>query len=419
MNFSQFRPVLILSAFLLIICAFWPVLILGSSHLEPSFYNSQPTPVGVTPTDQQCIGSFHTYAYTVPDKGSTLQETILPPAPWQIEASLPVPSKKDSGDTVAITRSVDKHVEVWINRESTNGLSDETLREFLIYRTNVQEWKIVSAQVEGAEVFVDRLYIASDGSVWGGNAWEFGANFTGAPALSKYNERSERFEFVQGIQEIPPAWKPSDQVPSFSEILLDSKGVFWIFAHKDAIYSYDSATQNVRRHAEIPDFEIEQVGLAPDGSMFLFIDPEEMTLDLQNDELFYFLPETGELGPLEIPSERWPARQRIVVDHSGRLWLDTVGWRDPDGSWHRMYPNLSLYFWKMEVEADYRWATPNVILESSNGYLWYRAEKGMAWFDPQTETGCWFTTRNTNVVEDKEHILWIVANQNLFKYAGG
>lgn len=406
MNRSQFRQALILGAFLLTLSA----------------CNSQPTPEGVAPIDQQCIGSFHAYAYTVPEKGNALQETTLPPSPWLIEASLPASLKKDSHDTVAATRSVGDYIEVWINRESTNGLSDTTLREFLIYRTDIQEWKIVSAQVEDTEVFVDRLYVANDDSIWGGNAWDFD-NATGfrtdlasAPVLSKYNEQTERFEFVQGIQMMPSVWERSDHFPIFSKILLDSKGVFWIFAHADGIYSYDPSTQVIEHQAKTPDLQFRRVALAPDGSIYFLKRWESVQFALQNDELFHFFPETGEIEPLEIPRERWPAFGNMLVDHTGRLWLDTVGWRELDGIWHRMYPNPSQYFRKMEVEADYRWATPNVILESSNGYIWYRAEKGMAWFDPQTEVGCWFTTENTNIVEDQENTLWMEANKKLYRF---
>lgn len=374
----------------------------------------------------QCIGSFQKYAYTVPDNGLPYLATDIPPQePWQYEISLPsIVSEKATANSVAASISLDGNIEVWINSRPYGNayyLSDDEYYNYLIYQVDTKEWRIVPARVKDSDAFVDRLFIAEDGSIWGRNVWDISSNFTSLPMLSKYNEKTQEFELDQNVREIPALWKDTNpntiDIPFWTEVLLDSDGVFWLLAHKDAIYSYNPSTQEIERNVDLSEFLVQQAVLAPNETIyFQRYDEKNTGFALHKQKLFQFIPQRKNIQPVEIPDGRWPGFGNILVDSSNRLWLDTVGWREPDGTWHMIYPKPWLYFWKMEWQEDYRWATPHVILESSNGYIWYRTEKGMAWLDPNSMQGCWFTTEDTNIVEDQQHNLWMVADNKLYKY---
>ncbi len=397
-------------------------LVLGLSFFTLISCSGQPVS---NASIEQCIGSFDTYAYSVPDKNSIGFKITHPLAPWQIETPLPEFANEKGEVLVEATRYVSDHAEIWVKISPSSNIyrnSDAKFYQFLVYRTDTKKWMSISAEVGESKVFVNNLYVAKDGSMWGSNVWDGLSDIARQPILSKYNEVNQKFELDQSTQEIPPAWrnpspKSGNERPYWDEVLIDSNGIFWIFAQKDAIYSYDPIKQDIQRHAEISDRTIDQVVLAPNGSIYFRKHYQSaMRFAFEENELFHFFPETGKIEEVEIPHKRLPAGN-ILVDHTGRLWIDTVGWREPDGKWNIIYPNTWLYFWKMEWESDYRWATPNIILESSNGYIWYRGEKGMAWLDPKSMGGCWFTTENTNIVEDQQHNLWMVVDNKLYKYS--
>ncbi|MEW6085939.1 MAG: hypothetical protein AB1607_15210 [Chloroflexota bacterium] len=384
---------------------------------------SKPTTTAIS---TECIGSFQDFAYTIPENGLPyLTSETLPPEPWQFEEVLPSSNTNGSPliSAVATTRSIDGYVEIWINRQpygSTYEIVDAENYQYLIYRDDTNKWDVVSAQVEDSGVFVDKLFVDRDGSIWGRNVWDDSSAITSKPILSRYNDKTKKFVFDNSVQNIPALWKDSDpstvDIPFWTDVLLDADGEFWLFAHTDAIYNYNPDTQAVKRYVEITDFRIKQVVLAPNGTIyFRRYDDYNTAFSLQEGQLFQFLPETKKIESLDIPSKRWPSFGNILVDRQGRLWLDTVGWREPDGTWNMIYPNPWLYFWKMEWEEDYRWATPHVILENSDGRIWYEAEKGMAWLDPTTMQGCWFTTHQSSLVEDSDRNLWMIADGRLYK----
>jgi len=69
---------------------------------------------------------------------------------------------------------------------------------------------------------------------------------------------------------------------------------------------------------------------------------------------------------------------------------------------------------------DYRWKSPKVVLESSDDRVWFQSdENGMVWLDPDEEQWCWFTTEKSNIVEDAEGNLWMIADGKLYKNAIG
>ncbi|MCP4357983.1 MAG: hypothetical protein GY796_08210 [Chloroflexi bacterium] len=384
-------------------------------------------PVGVSVDG--CIPPLETFAYsTIPDDSKPRYPgagpIILPPFPWQqMETSMETWAEVTRIPSILATRFVNGNTELWFAPRLYDYYLPETdseLYQFIIYRPDIKTWNSISAEVEGSGVFVNKLFVARDGSLWGQNVWNMHSKVTGFPVLSKYNEKTERFEFEQSTQLIPAARTDAkDSLPYWSEVLLDSQGIFWVFVHKDAIYSYNSVTQEIGRHVEIPDILVADPRLAPDGSMYyinLYYIGHKPTHTIQDKEIFHFAPQTGKTEKVPIQLEPWPPASDILVDHAGNLWLGSLGWREPNGTWYQVHRSPVFITNVLWSGMEYRWKTPEIVMESSDGRLWFRSDNGMTWLDPRKGEWCWYTTEQSNIVEDQEGNLWMIADNKLYRY---
>ena len=202
------------------------------------------------------------------------------------------------------------------------------------------------------------------------------------------------------------------------------EGKFWIFAEKDGIYLYEYNSHSTTKYVDIPDLNVSRIARSNNGTIFVLdFRLEKMTepyYHLYEGSLLEFIPETGEFVLIEMPSEPWPAFSGLLVTQEGKLWLGATGHREMDGSWRLMHPNPDNYF---EHAGDPAWSTPYLMLESSDGLLWYQKDldmnpnyEGTAWYNPETGEGCMFTNLVVNIVEDTKQQLWIVADENLYNY---
>jgi hypothetical protein len=382
----------------------------------------------------ECLGTFETFAYRVPEVGVRLyDEKILPLPPWEIVTRLPENQNvdKNSNYWMETIRTVNGKDEIWFGKRTRQGgywgekfYIDNYHYEKIIYKPNKREWdrSTVLADIEGTDVYVDTLYVTSDGSLWGTNRWNTRLDqhsFTQVPVISKYNDVTGRFEFAQGVLSIPIVEDVFDYY-DWPIILLDSEDIFWIFIPKDAIYSYNTRTSRIKKHALIPDIDVQEAVLAPDGN--IYFQKLSFFAEIQRDEIYQFSPDTEEIIPIIPPNDHWPSGL-IGVDYSGNLWIGAIGYRTPEGFWQLLHPDPEGYienYWK-----DPRWATPTLLLESTNGILWFSkwtdapGNEGLAWYDPRIGEGCWFTTEVVfySFLEDSHQNLWLLLDGNLYKYA--
>ena len=381
----------------------------------------------------ECIKSFHEFAYSglEPNLDGEVNK-ILPSPPWQIEAKIPL--QKTEGywvfeTQVVASRSVGGKVEIWLVEDliPTDESSQLNTNIFLIYQPKSQSWEAVSADIGDSGLLAGDIFVTSDGSVWSKTVWDTIHERTvleKVPVLSKFNENTRRFEFAKGVLKIPWTLFTYNFFP-WPEIVLDNNGVFWIFAKNDGVYRYDPVAQRTEKQASLSGLNVTQAALSPDGSIYFEIFSEkiyskESFFHLSDGMLFQFIPKTKEIVPLDILDEPWPVFSGMLVDPMGRLWLGAIGYREPDGEWKRIHPDPQEYF---KHAGDTYWATPTLMLESSDGVLWYRKfldldlrAEGTAWYDPQTGEGCMFTNIAANIIEDSERQLWMVADGKLFKY---
>jgi len=391
--------------------------IVGIADISSSSLFPTTTPSlfpSATATSEECIQSFDTFAYRAA-LDTSLKSTRLLPA-WQIEAVIPFPESERNHSSFIypqITRYVTGQQEVWLILVNTVA----------IYRPKTQDWEMVSRQIENTDFVVDALFVTQDQTVWGKPGWnpaEEHPNTEGMPVLSKFNETARRFEVVRGMLDLP--FVTERNYYRLTEIVLDNQNIFWIFAEDDGIYRYDPSIKIVEKRQDMPDLQIVDAALSTDGSIYFQVHgwSEEAPFQLLENTLFQFSPGTNTITPVNMPDGQWPIFSGLLVDHRGRLWLGSIGYRDTDGIWHLVHPHPEEYF---DHLGDYMWSPATLIFESSDGVLWYRRyldssgwAEGIAWYDPKTEEGCLLTNQYTNIVEDSEQQLWIAADGKLYRH---
>jgi hypothetical protein len=356
--------------------------------------------------DNGCILPIVDFAYPASERHTTANTTqVLPSTPWQVEATLPeIPSDARAFDLVSFARTNDGRNEVWVRRyldfETDGGVS--VLRvQFLVYRTDTREWKLIPEKFDDNSAKSGSIYMAKDGTIWAN------LGFSGFSYFAIYNDQEGQFEYLE----------ESENVPSGNR-LLDDDGKFWILASKDGIYSYDPVSHEIEKHASIPDVETNSslygsmATLAPDGSIYFL----NMTGERQV-RLMHFFPKTGQLEyEPNFDYYLGDISYNLFMERSERLWVGDLGWMEPDGAWYRIVRSPVFITDRAERGVKYIWSSPSIVLESSNNLLWFRSDNGMTWLDPQKKEWCWFTTEQSNIVEDQQQNLRMIAGGNLYKY---
>jgi len=391
--------------------------------------------------ESSCIPSPYSFAYTTrtnDEINHTDFPRTMPPSPWKIDLTLPkLPDnavvKRSKDWLLSVFPKSNNTYEIWVMRSWTDETfsgSDFKFMNILIYSTETKEWKSAPAQIKDTQAIIGELFMTNDGSIWAHN---YEGNFisffeppfrvgisqleqqtssSAVPIFSKYDEKTNQFEPENNIMLMS---RKTDS--DWDKVLLDENGVFWIFAQKDGIYSYDPASQSVNRHVDLPgnDMSIKSVALAQDGSIFF---SDDFVL------VFRFSPKTGKMiriGGTPLPFDNATSLyfHNIVIDHKGRLWLGDIGWAEPDTyrTWYELIPSPVFITDKVEGLPIHKWEKPWLILESLNGLLWYKSSNGMVWLDPEQEKWCWFTTEQSNIVEDQQKNLWMIADEKLYKYS--
>jgi streptogramin lyase len=391
----------------------------------------------------KCIPATHTFAYMTRTNDSILErsELIIPPTePWEDMLSLPqfpnnAIAKRNKDWLVTVLNKSNSDYEIWILRSWTDELfsgSDFKFMEFLVYNSQNEEWKSVPVQVHETSAIVGEIFVTNDGNIWGRN---YLAGFVSTiepplrieiaysqlqndsmgetPLLSKYNERENRFEAADVSRSFLPSKFSNNE---WDKVVLDKNGMFWIFVQADGLYSYNLLDQSIRLHIKFSDNDIpvRSVALAPDDSIF-YSD--------NFSSVFRFIPKTGELlrvggTPLPFENPYGLYFHNILIDNSGHLWLGNIGWAEPDTytTWYQLMPSPVFITNNVEGLPIHQWERPWLILGSLDGLIWYKSSNGMVWVNPQKEKWCWFTTAQSNITEDQQHNLWLIAYGKLYKY---
>ncbi len=395
------------------------------------------SPAMATSIANGCIRPFDSFAYDGPNVERT---NLLPLPPGQIKAQIPPHHFEGyyehySFFNPALTRPIKEQQELWLIGDIW-GEGLKYKKQIIIYRLESKEWEFISGDIDNTGLEVANLFITSKGAVWGRATWGYNYEYQRDtfPVLSKFNEMTRRFEVVEGVLELPVVREivNGDSITILSDqtrILLDTRDNFWIFTEYNGIYRYDLADQTTQKQAAFEDFGVGRMIFASDGSMIFWGYNDQITQEAEygriaQGSLFQFSPKTGVITHIDLPDDEWPYGFGLLLDRSGRLWLGSAGYREPDGRWHLIARPENYFNAIDEGSYSYVWDPPTIIYESSDGRLWYRKyldtsgwAEGTAWYDPETGEGCMFTNYPSYVVEDSEQQMWMVADGELYKYA--
>jgi hypothetical protein len=376
-----------------------------------------------TTDDPSCIKSFHQFSYGGPEPRAAEREVIPPDLPWQRKlnsSNLPDVGYPYTLNQTELARSIDGHPEIWFYL-GDRYFALNVQKGIAIYLPNSQALEVIPRYVDDTDLYVKELYIDSQGAIWGSVSWDNLADYpdlTGVPVLSKFNENTRRFEFVEGVFETP-LHEEINYIDA-TEIVLDHNDIFWIFANDGQIYRYDPVAQTTMRRDGLGT-QVVYTALSSDGDIYFSLNDWNPGLMMHQGSLFRLSTASEEITVVEVP-EGWPLYAGLLVDRSEQLWLGAIGYRDLSNNWQLLHaPYLRTY---ADHLGQYMWAAPKILFEGSDGRLWFNKyldsglnAEGTAWFDPETKQGCMVTNVPTNVIEDADQRLWMTVDGVLYSYS--
>ncbi len=383
------------------------------------------TPMSAPPNDinvvqsEKCLSPLYGNSFSYPISADNenisypgLDMFVVPPSPWQIETSLPEFDgltnweQRDLG--VIQTRQVDNYFEIWIH--VSDGLEKQGY--LALYRTDTKEWKVVPENI-------DTLIVDKNGLLWGSYSGYLGyaSSMFESNALSKYDEFTNTFIPVENMNNIPAVVEKAGSL-FFSRVLLDKEGVFWILVPTDGIYKYDPNSGEVKKVFEFYGQPFRDAEINSKGIIYVLFN--NIYYRDGEEQLIYLLKKydtkTAKKSDISLiyTLEPYPSPFTLLIDSQDRLWLDNIAYIE-NGSLYQIQRSPLFISPIREAYNDYRYKSASVVLESSDGRMWFEHQNGMISLDPSKGEWCWFTTYQSNIVEDSDHNLWMIADGKLYK----
>lgn len=381
-----------------------------------------------------CIGTFNVFLYQMVkidrnDERFNLS-TIYPSSPWELSVEIPesvfniISNGVITRTNIQLTRIYSGQTELWI-RSGENIIKHYVgTDDFTIISTSPYD----KSRKIYAGVEVRDLFETPTGKIVGVN---YPDTYQTAlqeviPLFSIYNDVENIFEFYDIGLEYRPGqigFGYVGMIPRNGVIISKNDNLIWIYQQQDGLYSYDPAVSELRHYETSFDGVVQRM-VASQEEFILFSQKEEESWKLSPGELVKYYPLSQTTEEVNVPLFRWPDYGTLLFTNSGDLWIGIHGYMSKNGSWRLKSPNRLTYL-NLGADSDtYNWQQPDLLFQSSNGYLWYTNEvwdgvgvDGSAWYDPVTETGCWFTTESGNIVEDGRKNLWMTIGDKIYKYA--
>jgi len=287
------------------------------------------------------------------------------------------------------------------------------------YGIDTDKWKSYNT-IDTFTAAPRNIFLAEDGTLWGvGTITKEIESTNNLSFLSRYNENSDQFEFVQDTDGL------FDEILAISspvDISEDENGIFWFFGsllerYDIGLLSFDPSTRKVEKHLSFPNgFVYTGPVVDIDGVIWFYQGGPEK-------QLMKYSPTTRQVQPYKglLNFDELGEILLLYFDRDGRLWLDNRGWLDfrsdsTNPVWYKIIPPPVFLTDRGEGQSKYGWLTPFYISQSSNGWFWFTTLYGTIRLDPKMEEWCKFTTGSSPVVEDDSGNLWIVVFDKLYNY---
>lgn len=268
------------------------------------------------------------------------------------------------------------------------------------------------------KVFHDR-----ENNVWGARYSELDEHEKPPVALlNYYNEQNNKWE--------PVTLNLDDQDElAIYQIEVDQDGMFWLLVEsKDEflLYGLDPRTMTIKRHLQDhlvkPPFTISNntiyilayhtdEGVEPGYDLIEYaINDEQAVWDYVPWDFFHPYSDNP-MSSCGLPNS-------LFVDSHHRVWFGADGWREAtgDGSydWHVIIKD-PVFIDIMPGAGKWVWVEPRIMMESTDGLIWFNSLRGTGWVDPVKGKWCVITSYESNVMADRYGNLWLIAGKWLFR----
>lgn len=393
----------------------------GCSTFPGKYGNSR---IVDNPQKFNCPQSFDEFAFGLPTfEGLTEQEYIPIPAPWKKISHVPDINQLYRWDHIETISYLEGKTQLWILDTYATFYNNPSFfeTEFIqVYEVETDKWSVVPTAIEGTSLRVSSLLTYRDEIVLGVLS---SANPNDGPnrlVLARYDLKEARFKVMQ--ESLLPQ-KDNDNRRQVFALSNETNGV-WIIRENDSIYFFDINKQELMELASIKEIEIIKSAQLVNNNQIYFL--TYSWSDNSQKQVYYFDIESLMMHAVDLPEKALSNSRGIYVDSDNVLWVGVFGNLQQNGDWTDFHPNINRFI-RYSKRFDHFWTfyqPPIPVFESSDGKLWFVMEKlpdpptllsGIAWYDPNTNEGCWFTDAGSAIVEDKYQNVWIISNTELYR----
>lgn len=155
----------------------------------------------------------------------------------------------------------------------------------------------------------------------------------------------------------------------------------------------------------------------PNGNIYIYLPKYGSPLDETHDALFLYSPEKETVKYVVIGLEVNSYSKELFLDHAGRLWTDSFGWREPDGEWYQTVRSPVFVLAAVDGSGDrnYHWIPPNIRFETPNDTYWFTSWEGGTYsLNFKTGEWCWVST-SSQLEKDADGNLWMLVGKQLYR----
>jgi hypothetical protein len=353
-----------------------------------------------------CLESETTFAFRAYDENIKKDvKEVLPTFPWSFEIEIPVDLQSGERYVSLSLTIIDNNgaEEIWILENSVDA-SGELNRTLFVYDTKKKKWDKLLNIFEELPLSTLSIYKSDSGDLFLTGQYNDLLNVRKS-FIAKYSLEQERFFILSDFK---------DGIPVGMTVFDPVKGTFWIATVNNFLFNVDPINPETIRQFEIPpDLGIlTDLKINSENTLYLLSVLEAYP----NNKITIFKSDTNEFQQVHYSNYmNLDYFSSLFVDKNRNLWLGDQAWKTPEDIWYQTIRSSVFVSNQVPEWSGYRWDTPSIILESSNGFLWFQSVNGMISLDPSRGEWCWFTTYQSNIVEDSDRNLWMIADNKLYK----
>ncbi len=372
-----------------------------------------PSPGADEPVEY-CIPPLVGSSYPVEFDYESEQEIVLPKAPWRFVSDIPEESEGleviDKDHKIFVP---EEEEDLWvISRLFAKDLPKAWL-ELWVYSPSEDSWQnkpLAMDSFTASGLYYLNLVQSKDGEIY---AFQTDTPYYFDPNhIAVYDKEAEVFQEIMFDESLPDG-----------EIIYDlDQNLFWSISRDGEIYRIDPDKKTVQeyfRSENAPPLSFINKKVER-GSIYATITQEGSVFkNLYYRTLIYkFDISERKEEIIYNPIKDDDYFNSIFFDRAGNLWLDDHSMMTAGGEWYQITRSPIFITDRIkEMNDQYIWLNPEIVLESSNGYLWFRSTNGISWFDPSGGKWCWVTNEYAlNPVEGNHKDVWMGIQGKLYLY---